>query len=62
MIRRVICQQCGSECEYNDKSVREGCREFEDFRCPECGFILDTVFTDQSPYVRLIKKGDASKK
>ena len=58
MIKRVICPECGSECEYDNKSVWEGNREFEDFGCPVCGHVLDRVFTDQLPNVRLIKKGD----
>lgn len=57
MIRREICPQCGSECEYDDKSVWEGNREMEDFCCPVCDYVLATVFTDQIPHVRLIKKG-----
>ena len=47
MIKRVICPECRSECEYDNKSVWEGNREFEDFKCPVCGYVLDTVFTDQ---------------
>lgn len=58
MIKRVICSKCGAECEYDNKSVWVGNREFEDFKCPVCGYILDTIFTDQLPNVRLIKKGE----
>lgn len=58
MIKRVICPECGSECEYDNKSVWEGNREFEVFECPVCGHVLDRVFTDQLPNVRLIKKGE----
>ena len=57
MIKRVVCPKCGSECEYDDKSVWEGNREMEDFLCPECGYVLATVFTDQLPTVTLIKRG-----
>lgn len=60
MIKRVICPQCGAECEYDNKSVWEGCREMEEFCCPECHCVLDTVFTDQIPNVRVIKKGNSS--
>ena len=60
MLRREICSQCGSECEYDDKSVWEGNREMEEFRCPVCNYVLDTVFTDQLPNVRLIKNGDST--
>lgn len=44
MIKRVICPECRSECEYDNKSDWEGNREFEDFKCPVCGYVLDTVF------------------
>jgi len=62
MVRRIICPDCRSECEYDDKSVWEGNREMEDFCCPVCQCVLATVFTDQIPNVRLIKKGDSSEK
>lgn len=60
MTRRETCPQCGSVCEYGDKSVWEGNREMEDFCCPMCHYVLATVFTDQIPNVRLIKKGNLS--
>lgn len=56
MIRTVVCAKCGATCEYDDRSKWEGNREFEDFKCPICGYVFDTVFTDQFPRVRLIKK------
>ena len=59
MLRRTICPRCRSECEYNDKSVWEGNREMEEFCCPVCDYVIATVFTDQIPYVRLIKKGSS---
>ena len=58
MTRRETCPQCDSVCEYDDKSVWEGNREMEDFCCPVCHYVLVTVFTDQIPNVRLIKKGN----
>lgn len=58
MVIRVTCPKCGSECQYDDRSVWEGNREREDFNCPVCGYVLDTVFTDQIPNVLLIKKGE----
>lgn len=58
MVKRVICPECGSECQYDDRSVWEGNREMEDFECPVCGHILARVFTDQIPNVILIKKGE----
>lgn len=57
MKHTVTCSKCGSICEYDDKSVWEGNREHEEFLCPECGNVIGTVFTDQIPAVRLIKKG-----
>ena len=61
MLKRVICPECESECEIDNKSVREGNREFEDYKCPDCGYVLDTLFTDQLPNVRLTKKGRSNK-
>lgn len=43
MVKRVICPECGSECQYDDRSVWEGNREMEDFECPVCGHILARV-------------------
>lgn len=57
MAKRVACSECGAICEYDDRSVWEGNREFEEFKCPVCGNVLATVFTDQIPKVKLISKG-----
>ena len=43
--------------EYDDKSVWEGNRDFEDITCPICKKIVATVFTDLVPVVRVIKEG-----
>ena len=56
MVRREKCPSCGALCEYDDRSVWEGNREREEFKCPECGYVLDIVFTDQLPHVRVIEK------
>ena len=58
MKRQVICPECGSECQYDDCSIWEGNREMEVLKCPVCGQVLNTVFTDQIPRVTLIKKGE----
>lgn len=58
MLKRVTCDKCKSVLEYDDKSVWEGNRDFEDFTCPVCKNIVATVFTDQIPIVRLIEEGD----
>lgn len=59
MIHRVICDGCGSELEYDDKSVWEGNREHEDYECPICGTVVGSAFTDAIPTVRVIKRGDS---
>lgn len=59
VLKRVTCNKCKSILEYNDKFVWEGNRDFEDFICPVCKNVVATVFTDQIPVVRLIKKGDS---
>ena len=42
---------------YDDKSIWEGNRDFEDIKCPVCGTIIDRVFTDLNPAVEVVKKG-----
>lgn len=58
MKRRVVCDNCKSLLEYDDRSVWLGNREREDVPCPVCKNIVDTVFTDLIPNVRVIKKGE----
>ena len=58
MIHRVTCDRCGSISEYDDKSIWEGNREFENVECPMCGNIIGRVFTDLTPVASLIKRGD----
>lgn len=55
MLKRERCPNCGAECEYDDKSVFEGNREREEYKCPQCGYVLATAFTDQLPVVRIVK-------
>ena len=57
MKHRVNCSACGAICEYDDKSVWEGNRDFEDLKCPCCKNVIARVFTDQMPYVDLIQAG-----
>ena len=57
MKRQVVCEKCNSVLEYDDMSVWLGNRDHEDIPCPVCKNIVDTVFTDQIPIVRVIKKG-----
>lgn len=56
--KRIICCNCNSIIEYDDKSIWEGNREREEIHCPVCGKYLLSVFTDLTPTPRLIKKGD----
>lgn len=56
MIKRIMCSNCKTECEYDNKSVWEGNRDKEEICCPICGSIIDVIFTDQIPVVRIIKK------
>ena len=58
MKRQVVCENCNSVLEYDDRSVWLGNRDHEDITCPVCKNIVDTVFTDQIPIVRVIKKGN----
>ena len=45
MVKTVVCEKCGNTIEYEDKSVFEGNREFEEVVCPVCGNELCQVFT-----------------
>lgn len=58
MKRRVVCEECKSTLEYDDRSVCSGNRDREDIKCPICKNIVDTVFTDLIPNVRVIQKGE----
>lgn len=57
MWKKVICEKCKSEFEYEDKSVWEGNREIEEVNCPVCGNEVASVFTDLIPNIRVIKRG-----
>lgn len=54
--RRVVCDKCASVVEYDISSKWEGNRDFEDIGCPECGNVIERVFTDFIPQVCLIKR------
>lgn len=57
-MKRVICKNCKNVIEYEDKSVWEGNRDFEDIDCPVCGFKLTRIFTDGFPDPRVVKGSD----
>ena len=56
MVKTVVCEKCGNTIEYEDKSVFEGNRGFEEVVCPVCGNELCQVFTDLFPNPRVVKK------
>ncbi len=56
IVKTVVCEKCGNTIEYEDKSVFEGNREFEEVVCPVCGNELCQVFTDLFPNPRVVKK------
>lgn len=55
-MKRVQCPNCGAIVEYDDKSVWEGNRDFEEVKCPNCDEYLTRVFTDGFPNPHIIKK------
>lgn len=57
-ILHLLLQFSGSISEYDDKSIWEGNREFENVECPVCGNIIGRVFTDLIPEASLIKSSD----
>lgn len=59
MSKRITCPKCSSILEYDDRSVYEGNRDFEDFDCPICGYTVATVFTDSLPVVHVISKKES---
>lgn len=58
MQRRVVCEKCKSILEYDDRSVYEGNRDWEDVNCPVCDNKVGAVFTDLIINVRIIKNGE----
>lgn len=54
-MKRIMCPKCGAKIEYEDKSIWEGNRDFEDVNCPKCDEYLTRVFTDLSPNPRIIE-------
>ena len=56
MNRRVTCNRCGAVSEYDNQSVWEGNREFEDVYCPTCKNKIGRVFTDLTPRAQLIEE------
>ena len=56
MLKRVICNKCKSILEYDDKSVWEGNRDFEDFICPVCKNVVATVLTDSPFFIQKFDK------
>ena len=55
-MKQQRCPQCGSHCEYEISTVWEGNREREEYYCPKCGYLLDSVVTDRVPNVRIIEE------
>lgn len=50
----IKCPKCGSLVKYDNKSVWEGNRDFEEVLCPKCGEYLARVFTDGDPNPHLV--------
>ena len=57
-MKRVKCPKCGCIVEYNDKSVWEGNRDFEEVKCPNCKEQLDRIFMDGFPNPRIVESND----
>ena len=55
MIHLVSCSKCGSLLQYDNASINEGLRDFEEVICPVCGNVVGTVFTDLLPVAAVVK-------
>ena len=55
MLQTTTCDKCDSILKYDNKSVVEGNREFEDVRCPLCKNVIGRVFTDLIPTIYIIQ-------
>lgn len=58
MLRRIRCKECNSLVEYDNRSIVEGNRDFENINCPKCGTYLTRVFTDLTPSVQLVDESE----
>lgn len=58
MIKTVKCEKCGTVSKFDDKSVWEGLRELENIECPNCGNVIDTVFTDLIPHATVVENNE----
>lgn len=51
----VCCEICNSLVEYDNTSIVEGNRDFENIDCSRCNTTLTRVFTDLVPVVRIVE-------
>ena len=58
IMRIVKCTKCGCDVGYNEKSIWEGNRDFEDVNCPNCNEYITKIFTDGNPNPYLINKSE----
>jgi phage FluMu protein Com len=58
MLQRIRCKECNSLVEYDNRSIVEGNRDFENINCPKCGTYLTRVFTDLIPSVQLVDESE----
>lgn len=56
MKKRITCNNCNSLLEYDDKSIHEGNRDFEEIMCPICKTVVIRVFTDLTPTAYVVKE------
>lgn len=58
MKKRITCNNCNSLLEYDDKSIHEGNRDFEEITCPICKTFVTRVFTDLTPIAYVVKESE----
>lgn len=57
-MRYCTCPKCNSKLEVYENDYMPGCREMEEYYCPECGNCLGKIFTSDIPFVRKIDEID----
>lgn len=53
-MRYCKCKECDLKLEVDENDYMPGCREMEEYFCPQCGRPLGKIFTSGTPSVRIL--------